>query len=113
MFALRVEGESMIGVGILPGDIVIVQRQSTALPDEIRSGEIVVAMVDDEVTVKTLRRTGRRVELHPENPRYKPIVLSGPESRGRELRILGKVVEVRRYLGGGRQYRSRLGRRQG
>ena len=108
LFALRIQGESMIGAGILPGDIVVVQRQPTA-----RSGEIVVAMVDDEATVKTLRRTVRRVELHPENPRYKPIVLSGPESRGRQLRILGKVVEVRRHLDGRQQYRSRLGRRQG
>lgn len=89
LFALRVEGESMLGAGILPGDLVIVQVQSTA-----RSGEIVVAMVGDEATVKTLRRTGRRVELHPENPAYKPIV----PAPGDRFRILGKVVEVRRYL---------------
>jgi repressor LexA len=87
-FALRVEGESMRDAGILPGDLVIVQVQETA-----RSGDIVVAMVDDEATVKTLRRVGRRVELHPENPAYRPIV--PPPDR---LRILGKVVEVRRYL---------------
>ena len=89
VFALRVEGESMLGAGILSGDIVIVRAQSTA-----RSGEIVVAMVGDEVTVKTLRRTGRRVELHPENPAHLPIV----PAPGDRLRILGKVVEVRRYL---------------
>lgn len=87
-FALRVEGESMRDAGILPGDLVIVQVQETA-----RSGDIVVAMVDDEATVKTLRRVGRRVELHPENPAYEPIV--PPADR---LRILGKVVEVRRDL---------------
>ena len=87
----------MTGVGILPGDLVIVQGQPTA-----RSGEIVVALVDDEATVKTLRRRGRRVELHPENPRYEPIL---PE--GRTLRILGRVIEVRRQLDGGRQPRTR------
>ena len=95
-FALRVEGDSMLGAGILSGDIVIVQVQSTA-----RSGDIVVAMVGDEATVKTLRRTGRRVELHPENPAYQPIV---PEP-GDRLRILGKVIEVRRYLDARRKRR--------
>ena len=88
VFALRVEGESMVGVGILPGDVVIVRAQSTA-----RSGQIVVALVDDEATVKTLRRTGRRVELWPENPDFEPIV--PPVDR---LTILGRVTEVRRYL---------------
>jgi len=88
LFALRVEGESMKGVGILSGDLVIVRAQPTA-----RSGEIVVAMVGDEATVKTLRRTGRRVELHPENPRFKPIV-----PKPDEVRILGRVIEVRRHL---------------
>ena len=88
-FALRVEGESMTGAGILPGDVVIVEPTPTA-----RSGEIVVAMVGDEATVKTLRRTGRRVELHPENPRYKPIIPERPQ----DLRILGRVVELRREL---------------
>ncbi len=88
LFALRVEGESMKGVGILDGDLVIVRAQPTA-----RSGEIVVAMVGDEATVKTLRRIGRRVELHPENPRFKPIV-----PRPHEVRILGRVIEVRRHL---------------
>ena len=65
------------------------KRQQTA-----RTGEIVVALVDDEATVKTLRRTGRRVELHPENPRFRPIV----PATGQRLKILGKVVEVRRRL---------------
>ncbi|MDH3627428.1 MAG: transcriptional repressor LexA [Acidobacteriota bacterium] len=85
-FALRVEGESMIDAGILPDDIAIVRRQSTA-----RSGEIVVAMVGEEATVKRLRLRGRRVELHPENPRFKPIV-PGPEP----VVVLGKVMEIRR-----------------
>jgi repressor LexA len=86
LFGLRVRGESMSGVGILPDDVVIVRRQP-----EARSGEIVVALVGDEATVKRLRMRGRRVELHPENPDFDVIV---PD----ELTLIGKVVEVRRYL---------------
>ncbi|MGB0579526.1 MAG: transcriptional repressor LexA, partial [Limisphaerales bacterium] len=63
LFGLRVRGESMIGVGILPDDIVLVRSQPTA-----DTGDIVVALVEDEATVKTLRVRRRRVELHPENP---------------------------------------------
>jgi len=86
LFGLRVRGDSMRDAGILEGDLVIVRKQPTA-----RSGEIVVALVGDEATVKRLEKKGRRVELHPENPDYAPIV---PES----LSLLGKVIEVRRYL---------------
>jgi len=88
MFGLRVQGESMTGAGILPGDIVIVRRQPKA-----DSGEIVVALVGDEATVKRLRLRGRRVELHPENSDFDVIV---PDLE--ELTLLGKVVEVRRQL---------------
>ena len=88
LFALRVRGHSMTGAGILPGDVVIVRRQSTA-----DSGDIVVALVGDEATVKRLHRTGRRIELHAENPEFSPII---PLSQ--EVLILGKVIEVRRYL---------------
>ncbi|GAB4222846.1 MAG: transcriptional repressor LexA [Acidobacteriota bacterium] len=88
LFALRVRGESMTGAGILPGDIVVVRRQPDARP-----GEIVVALVGDEATVKTLRRRGRRIVLEPANPAFEPIV---PDPR--ELQLLGKVVEVHRYL---------------
>lgn len=88
LFALRVRGDSMAGVGILPGDLVIVRRQATA-----NSGDIVVALVEDEATVKRLRLKKGRAELHPENPNFEPIV-PAPE----QLVILGKVVEVRRYL---------------
>jgi len=87
-FGLRVTGESMRDKGILPGDLVLVSAQETA-----RHGEIVVAMVGDEATVKTLWRRGRRVELHPANPAYAPI-RPAPD----EFRLLGKVIEVRRYL---------------
>ena len=88
-FALTVRGESMNGAGILPGDTVIVRRQDTA-----RDGEIVVALVQDEATVKRLKLGADRVELHPENPAFAPIVIA-PDT---EIRILGRVVELRRKL---------------
>ena len=89
VFALRVRGESMTGAGIFPGDLVLVRRQDTA-----RSGEIVVALVEDEATVKRLRISGRRpekIELHPENPEFEVII-----PKPGECKILGKVIEVRR-----------------
>lgn len=88
LFALRVVGESMTGVGILPGDIAIVRSQPTA-----QSGEIVVALVGDEATVKTLRLRRGRIILQPENPAFDPII---PDPG--ECTILGKVIETRRYL---------------
>jgi len=88
LFGLRVRGESMKGIGILPGDVVVVKRQATA-----RSGEIVVALVGDEATVKRLRIHGERAELYPENPDFEPI-----RPAPGELTLLGKVIEVRRSL---------------
>ena len=88
VFALRVQGESMIGAGIFPGDLVLVQRQPTA-----RSGDIVVALVENEATVKTFKLCDRRVELHPSNPLFDPLILD-PDS----VVILGKVIEIRRTL---------------
>ncbi|MEM7202363.1 MAG: transcriptional repressor LexA [Planctomycetota bacterium] len=88
LFALRVQGDSMTGAAILDGDLVVVRQQATA-----RSGDVVVALVGDEATVKTLRLKGRRAELHPANGRYRPIVPAPGE-----LRLLGKVIEVRRSL---------------
>ena len=89
LFALRVRGESMTGVGILPGDLVIVRRQPSA-----ENGDIVVALVENDATVKTFRSRGRRVELRSENPAFHPIVLDAEA-----ITILGKVIEVRRILG--------------
>jgi len=83
-----VHGESMRDAGILPGDIVIVRRQPSA-----DDGAIVVALVDEEATIKRLRRRGDRVELHPENPDY---AVMRPDPA--ELQVLGRVIEVRRYL---------------
>ena len=85
-FALRVRGESMLNAGILPGDLVVVHRQQTA-----HNGEIVVAMIDDEATVKRLSRKNGHVWLLPENEAYSPI-------DGTYAQILGKVAAVvRRY----------------
>ncbi len=81
-FALRVRGESMLYAGILPDDLVVVHQQQ-----EVRSGEIVVALLEDEATVKRLQRKGNEVWLLPENPDYKPI-------DGRNATILGKVSAV-------------------
>ncbi len=93
LFALRVKGESMRDAGILSGDIVIVRQQPDAEP-----GDIVVALVGDEATVKTFRRNRGRVELHPANPAFQPIV---PEASDAErFSILGKVIEVRRSYEG-------------
>ena len=91
LFGLSVRGESMRDAGILPGDVVVVRKQTTA-----RSGEIVVALWDDEATVKVLRKKGRRIELHPRNDDFAPIV----PPAGSPVHLLGKVIEVRRYLEG-------------
>ena len=85
-FALRVRGESMLGAGILPGDLVVVRRQPTA-----NNGEIVVALLEDEATVKRFSLKNGRVWLLPENEAYSPI-------DGTYAPILGKVAAVgRRY----------------
>ncbi|WP_297870265.1 transcriptional repressor LexA [uncultured Oscillibacter sp.] len=84
-FALRVRGESMLNAGILPGDLVVVHRQSSA-----RHGDIVVALLEDEATVKRLSLRNGQVWLMPENDDYSPI-------DGTYARILGKVEAVTRY----------------
>ena len=85
-FALRVRGESMLGAGILPNDLVVVHRQQ-----EAHIGDIVVALFEDEATVKTYRRKDGHIWLMPENPEYQPI-------DGTYAEIIGKVVAVvRRY----------------
>lgn len=84
MFALKVRGESMIGAGILDGDIVLVRRQNTAI-----SGQIVVALLGDEATVKRLSLQSSGVWLLPENPAFEPI-------DGQECSILGVAVSLYR-----------------
>ncbi|MEO6593894.1 MAG: transcriptional repressor LexA [Planctomycetota bacterium] len=87
LFALRVRGDSM-APEMLEGDLLIVRRQPRA-----EHGDIVIAMVDGEATVKRLRLVRGRVELHASNPRFRPIVPEG------ELTLLGKVIELRRAIG--------------
>lgn len=80
LFLLRVQGDSMIGRGICDGDYVVVRQQPTA-----SDGEIVVALLGEEATVKTFYREADRIRLQPENPEMAPIYTS-------EVAILGKVV---------------------
>ena len=81
-FALRVRGYSMKDAGILPGDLVVVKQQPTA-----RNGEIVVALIGEEATVKRLHRSNGEIWLLPENPDFEPI-------DGSEAAILGRVTAV-------------------
>jgi len=86
-FLLKVSGDSMSGAGILPGDMVIVDRGQTP-----KSGDIVIAEIDGEWTMKYLRKRGTGVVLMPANPQYKPI---RPKN---ELKIAGVVTAVvRKY----------------
>lgn len=85
-FLLRVVGESMIEAGILDGDLVIVRKQSSA-----NNGEIVVAMIDDEATVKRFYRDDGHIRLEPANPAFSPIISS-------EATILGKVTGLIRKI---------------
>lgn len=87
LFALRVKGESMIGVGIMDGDLIVVRKENVA-----ENGEIVVALVGDEATVKTYYRENGHFRLQPENPTMAPIIVED------ELVILGKVISVHRFF---------------
>jgi len=82
-FALRVRGDSMIGVGIMPNDLVLVRKQSMA-----QTGETVVALVEDEATVKNLEKKGNRFFLQPANSKYDPIPVN------EHVSIIGKVISV-------------------
>lgn len=83
VFALKVRGDSMIGVGICDGDLVVVRAQATAEP-----GQIVVARVEGEATVKKLARHNGRLWLQPANDRYEPIPVEG------QVEIIGRVIGV-------------------
>jgi repressor LexA len=87
-FALRVKGDSMIEAHILDGDTVLVAEQAVA-----SNGDIVVALVEGEATVKRFFREPGRVRLQPENRTMRPIVVEGGD-----LRILGRVVGVMRKV---------------
>ena len=86
LFMLKVSGDSMIDAAICDGDWVVVRTQNTA-----ENGEIVAALLDDEATVKTLKRSDCHVWLMPHNPAYAPIL-------GDHATIMGKVVTVLRKL---------------
>jgi len=84
LFALRIKGDSMMDIGILDGDIVVVEKTCYA-----ENGEIVVALVDNEATVKTFFREEGHYRLQPENAAMEPIIVE-------EVIILGKVLAIQR-----------------
>jgi repressor LexA len=86
LFLLRVHGDSMINAAIVDGDWVAVRSQPDA-----ENGEIVVAMIDGEATVKTLRRADGRVLLMPQNPAYPPIPAERARIRGRVVAVLRRI----------------------
>jgi repressor LexA len=88
-FALQVKGDSMINAGILDGDHVIVRQQPTA-----ENGNVVVALLGEEATIKRFFKDGDQIRLQPEHPTMEPILV--PPSQ--PLTILGKVVAVFRKL---------------
>lgn len=85
-FMLTVRGESMIEAGILDGDYILVKRQNTA-----RNGEIVVALIEDEATVKTFYKEDGHIRLQPQNSTMEPIIVP-------DCKILGKVGGVFRKI---------------
>jgi repressor LexA len=90
MFVLRIKGDSMIRAGLLEGDYAVVRPQADA-----RNGEIVVALIEDEATVKRFFRDRNGLRLEPANPEYRPIPIT-PATKG--FRLIGKVVTVIRRL---------------
>lgn len=86
VFLLQVEGDSMIGAGIYANDYVLVRQQETA-----EDGDIVVALIEDEATVKRFFKEKDAVRLQPENPHMEPII-------SRDVRILGKVIGLYRTI---------------
>lgn len=86
LFALRVSGTSMINAGILDGDMVVVRRT-----EAVENGDIVVALIEDEATVKRIFAEDGHIRLQPENPAFEPIIVP-------ECRVLGKVVSLLRYF---------------
>ena len=85
-FMLVVKGESMINIGILNGDMILVERRQ-----DVRNGEIVVALVDDSATVKTFYKEDGYIRLQPENDTMEPIIVQTCE-------ILGKVIGLYRQM---------------
>ncbi len=86
LFALRVQGESMIEAGIMDGDIIVLRQQETA-----DNGDIVVAMIEDEATVKRIYYEERRVRLQPENSAMSPIYAD-------RVQVLGRLIALFRQF---------------
>lgn len=86
LFALRTQGLSMMNAGILDGDYVVSQRCQTA-----DNGDIIVALIEDEATIKRFFKENGGYRLQPENPDFEPIVVD-------QLSILGRVIAILRYL---------------
>lgn len=85
LFALKVQGESMVEIGIMDGDLIVVAKCNTAT-----DGDVVVALVEDEATVKTFYDEGDRIRLQPENSTMDPIY-------AKDVLVLGKVVASARF----------------
>jgi repressor LexA len=85
LFALKIKGDSMRDAGIFNGDIVIVEKTPV-----VENGEIAVALIDDEATVKTFYRENGHIRLQPENPDFEPIIV-------KDVIILGRVIASMRY----------------
>jgi repressor LexA len=81
-FAVRVRGDSMTGVGIMDGDVAVIEKQSV-----VPNGEIAVAVVDEAVTLKRFYKENNRIKLQAENPAYKPIYCQ-------DVRILGRLSRI-------------------
>ena len=89
VFARRVKGDSMINAGIFDGDLIFARQQKTA-----ERGEIIVAQVDNEATVKYYQPLSDHIELRPANPKYRPIVVN----KGKDFSIAGRVIGVMRKV---------------
>ena len=89
VFALRVKGDSMINAGIFDGDLIFARQQKTA-----ERGEIIVAQIDNEATVKYYHPLADHVELRPANPRYRPIIVKNDK----DFTIAGKLIGVMRKV---------------
>ena len=90
-FLLKVKGDSMKGDHILPGDMVLVKQQDTAM-----EGDLVIVLIGEEATLKRFKRDGEKITLLPSNPDHQPVVIDGSSE---EIRIAGKIKAVIRITG--------------
>jgi repressor LexA len=95
LFFLRVRGDSMIGIGVNPGDLVLVRRQLA-----VENGEIAAVLIGNEATLKVFRVRATKTYLEPANEKYKPLYLD----KSKDIQILGKAVMAFRLLSGRRAH---------